>query len=317
MKMVYQYLIKMEKKLIMINLLKNITYFIIGLYFIVAPFIYKIFIIKLPKNLNEIFIVISLFFCILYFVRLKTIIFKLLKKETKEIKIILYFKKNIVIPFQEVYMSSIINIDNYIKHKLAGPKYVGQPLLIFSKKINKIFTEDKGLQFLFCFDLLPRIILIICFIIDVFYFKQFKYIYMFGILSLIPLISTYILYTLKEFTMANIKNLCDLYILFANDKYEKISFEDVLENFKIHTFVKNKTKKNITQISLQKSVEYCDDFDGTLDFYLKELYTFTALYNHIDFLEQVKQISLYYCWLALNYIFYLVIWTYILLYFII
>lgn len=112
---------------------------------------------------------------------------------------------------------------------------------------------------------------------------------MFGIITLLPIIFRYLMYTFKGFALHNIK-LCLNDLCFCNQDYLELSFEDILDNFLTNSYKQSVILPHyIKQVTLKKPLEHLENFDETLDFYLDQFYIFSRLYNNIDFLEHLKK----------------------------
>lgn len=86
------------------------------------------------------------------------------------------------------------------KNKLIE-KYIENILLFFIKKLKPYTLYSNGDLFYILYFLLTRILLLLVFIIDVFYFQQIKYTYIFILLGLINLLIVYLLYSIKIIEM--------------------------------------------------------------------------------------------------------------------
>jgi hypothetical protein len=52
-----------------------------------------------------------------------------------------FIKFNVITPLQNLYVDSLSFIDNYIKHQLLGPKYLGLTLLKITRSLNKHLND--------------------------------------------------------------------------------------------------------------------------------------------------------------------------------
>lgn len=97
--------------------------------------------------------------------------------------------------YEYYYIGSLIEFDKFLSFKLFP---------IWPKNLNKLFIwsiENIGLYkihwYVYIFDFLPKIIISITFLFDIFYFKEMHYFYFFGVILLIPLFFKYLMYKLK------------------------------------------------------------------------------------------------------------------------
>lgn len=311
--MVNQFMTKMEKKLIMINKIKNIIYIIIGLYFVTSPFIFKLIIIKLPKTLTEISLILALLFIFLYFYLVIKGLKSLVHLPSTEKFFIKKLREMLLTPLQEIYYNSMKNIDNYIKHELLGPEYLGENLLKITLWINKSITYNTFIKYIFLFDITPKIIFIFIFFYDVVFKHKLVYTYYFGGLLLIPLIFSYIMFTFKEFVLTNIKIAHKDYLLFVDEHYNEISLDNILQNYESTYFKQVQVLYAIKYISLKNKENY-DNIEETLTYYLEQFHTFTKLYNICIFFDQIKNMILFKILTIVFYICYFFIWLYVVLF---
>jgi hypothetical protein len=301
MKMVYLFLIKMEKKLIMTNKIKNIIYIIIGLYFILMLFIYRLIIIRLPKDLDNI----NLIFCVIFIIINFFCIYKTLKSlfnlEVKNLKFMQYL--------QHFYVNSMKNVDNIIKHKYLGPEILGKSLLYITTFFFKKINDNNSIITFLVLDVLPKLIFIFIFIFDIYIKQQFCYIYSYGWILLLPLIFSYILYTFKEFALVNIQIIYKNHLIFYNNIYEIILYDDFIKALQKTSLNKINSLQEIAYITLINNTN--EKYQETLDFYINQLYIFINMYTSIIFFEQLKHLSLYKIFLLMNYLSLMCIWLYI------
>lgn len=310
--MVHQYMIKMEKKSIMINKIKNIIYIIIGIYFITSPFIFKIIIIKLPKTLAELSLIIALFFLFFYFYLMIKGLRSLFKMPSNELYFIKVFRDNIIIPLQEIYYNSMKKIDNYIKHDFLGPEYLGKNLLKITLWVNKNITNNTFIKCFFFLDILPKILFIIIFLYDVVFKHKLVYTYYFGGFLLIPLIFSYIMSTFKEFALTNMKIAHNDYLLFVDEHYHEICLDNVLQNYEA-TSLKQIQILNVIKYISVKNKEHYDNLEETLTYYTEQFHIFTKLYNSCILYDHINNIMLFKCLSIGYYLCYFLIWLYIVL----
>lgn len=289
----------------MIYKLKNIIYIIIGLYFITTPFISKLIILKLPRDLNQINLIFSIVFILINFFQLYKTLNSLFKIETKQLKCI--------INLQEFYIDAMKNIDNIIKHKYLGPDLLGKTLLQVATFLYKKINDNNSIITLFMCDILPKLCFIFIFIFDITIKQQLCYIYVYGWLLLLPLIFKYILFTFKEFALVNIEIIYKNHLSFYNKNYDIILYDDFLIALQKTNFNKINALIEIKYIILIHHVE--ENYDAHLDFYKDQLYIFINIYTSVIFFEQVKTLSLYKIFLLIHYIFLLCIWLYIAFFF--
>lgn len=289
---------------------KNILYIIIGLYFIISPLFFKVIWIRLPKDILDIPLIIIILSLSIYMYLIYKIILVLNSIKKKES----FIQKYISIPLQELYYNSMIKIDNYIKHDILGPKYLGENLLLLVKFLNKYLTEKKCSIIFSLLDFLPRVVFLFCFFIDVIITQQLKYIYYLGFITIIPLIMRYLIYTIKSFILFNIKDYSTACLSFCDANYKEVSLEILLEGFLINSFNSNIAyTSTVKYITLKEPLEENEIFDEILDFYLDQFYVFSTMYNFINFFEHLKKHIYYQFFLLLSYICHFIFWLYILL----
>jgi hypothetical protein len=200
-------------KLLNKNIIKNILIAGLGFYFIISPILFKVILIRLPRDIQEIPLILILASLVIY----SYLVLNLLKSYflQNENRLSTLIKAYVSLPLQHFYISSMIYIDDYIKHTLLGQKYVGENLLKITQHLNKRLTE-KTCTIIFIFlDIVPRVVFLFLFFVDVVIYQRLGYIYYFGFLTLIPLIYRYLIYTFKGFALHNIKDFLVSVYLFV------------------------------------------------------------------------------------------------------
>lgn len=204
-------LINMYKKTL--KHLKIINYYfviILGIIMISWLFYTKILLVRLPKEipllLTEIRFYILLNVCFIYFYIVKSMLFP---KEKN-----IYMKK-----LTEYFFRPLEIFDTAWK-----TSYLVQPfyMAIMSNFIS--YLESTSIYFrhiLFLgFQIVPRIILLVVLLIDIFYFHKLLYIYKVILLGLLPLFYRYIKYSLKVYT--------DHLIIFSRQDYDYILITNII-----------------------------------------------------------------------------------------
>lgn len=285
------FLIKMVMKLIMI--IKNLFYILLGIYFILFPISHKVIIIRLPRDINTINIFVAIFFCIFFFLLTVKILYNLIVVEKKPNKVFIWFNSYITTPIYKVYWESLSFIDNYIKHELLGPKYVGEPLVIISKYINKYLYDRNSKRYVliyFIIDILPKIVFILLFILDVFYSKKLCYIYKMGWIFLLPLLWRYIIFTFKEFSEYNIRGMHEEVLYFFTLKDEELSTNALIEECKDIHDVNTINEKGVPQrrVALRHEEATQEENDVVLDDYLQQFDTFMQIRMSVHVFETLR-----------------------------
>lgn len=143
---------------------------------------------RLPKNLPFIdlseFDLLRLFYvCGIYFY----IIFCYFKKGSNSNEISLKIVEIIYLPLK--------TFDKYLKEKSLLKKNNTKFLIYLSKQ--KFWYYVDGLFFFYFFEIFPRIILIIAFLVDVFYFHKLYFIYKILFIGILILLGKYLKYSYK------------------------------------------------------------------------------------------------------------------------
>lgn len=184
-------------------------YVIVGCLIIMHLIYYKFIIIRLPKDITQVYWDLCCFILLMYSLRLVSLLYTGIKAkyfpEQGSNKFILKVKSyfhNI----SNIYQKSLQAIDDFIKHTLLGPRILGANLKILCPLLIKLLgVKHKTYKWLYVFfDILPKSILLLLFSLDILYCKQFHYIYQVAWLTLLPIMFHYIVFTLKEFCDFNI-----------------------------------------------------------------------------------------------------------------
>lgn len=88
-------------------------------------------------------------------------------------------------------------LDNFLKKNVKIQRYI---LVIFANIIAKftLYISKKNTYLFNVFFILPKIVILLVFIFDIFYIHKIELFYYFLLLNLIPLIFSYFIYTLKK-----------------------------------------------------------------------------------------------------------------------
>ena len=307
--MVKQYTTRMEKKLITIFKIS------LGFYFILSPIVFKIIIIRLPKNIFTINFCIVVLLLLLFFSLSFKILYKAFfsrKKSQLTEKIIHYIVK----PLNDFYWSNLHLIDNYIKHNIMGSNILGKNLIKFSAYINSYLYERNSERYIILFllmDITPKIILLLLYITDVFIFKEFSYIYRWGWVGLIPLCFRYIIFTFKEFSEYNILYMHKEFLYFFTLKGEELTTSSLLEICKniYHKDTRDSLGVPQRRVALRQEADTQEENDIILNDYLMQFDSFMQLNMSVNVFDSLRKdfwyilFTFYYYFLQFN------IWLYI------
>lgn len=312
------FLTKMEKKLIMIKKIKQIIYIIAGIYFICAPIFFKLLNINKIKDIKTYNLIIICFMCFLFSVIIYKAITDILFKKIVTNKIILWVNNYIKNNFISFYYESMKIIDSYIKDNLLGPKYVGETLGKWSDKLLKFLENKESIIYVLIiifFDILPRILFLIILTMDIFVYNAMKYSYIFGLIIIIKPLFSYILFTLKEFSEYNLRNICDNNLIFFNNEGELMLTEDVL-NDRIINCPDNKLKPIIKplsfKISCRENILNHEELLLKCHYYIDNFEFFINIRRIIYIFDIIKQTTQYIFFNISVLFVYLSIWSYIL-----
>lgn len=177
------------------NNYKSISYIIIGFIMLLSlsVFMYKRLVTEhllrnIPFMLTEVWFYILMVFCINYLYAIKLSI----KPSLKNIRILKLFSRLAYLLIPLLFLDKVLKTNKYTyKLTMKAIKYIVPP------------HGGKGQRiFLITANLLPRVILVIIFISDVFWFSKLNNFYTYIFLGLLPLVYTY-----HKFTMYQIKEL--------------------------------------------------------------------------------------------------------------
>ena len=193
------------------------------------------------------------------------------------------------------------------------PKTIG----VFLYTYFRWYKRPLLLHILFVY--IPNIIVLICLFIDVFFYKEFHYVYFASILLIITLMESFLVYLLTRFCKINMEKLDkDLIILNLKTK-ERLTCENLQ---KIQS--NSKTKLTAQDIQYSMSQEFLEeakkeDYDvyETLKLYAKSLnseilptYFFVILYKAF----KLKYMLYFACCNFISFFCYSIIWGYVLYY---
>lgn len=110
-------------------------------------------------------------------------------------------------------------------------------LIIFAYIINKLtlYNCNRNNQLILLVQFIPKFIVLFSFILDVFYFKKIEIFYFVILINLIPLIFTYIVYSVKktlELTIQYLEKNYMIYLLTTFEDEQKLNFMYSIFNLK-------------------------------------------------------------------------------------
>ena len=115
--------------------------------------------------------------------------------------------------FSNIFYKPLIMLDHLIKYNKFIKPFYYKFSFIFAYYANKLlFTYLK--LFIFCMEILPRIILVIFLILDTFYFGRLELFYKVILIGLLPFFSNYLKYSIKD--------IYEHWILLLENSYSKI-----------------------------------------------------------------------------------------------
>jgi hypothetical protein len=150
----------------------------------------------IPFELTELRFYLLVYLCLTYLY----IIFRLLKPKTPP---------EILVKIFQLISKPFTFLDLEIKYKLLK-NYYAKIFLYLVPLLDNITFFQRNLIY-YCFNIIPRFILLSLFLIDVFYFNKIEIFYYFIFLGLFPFIYIYCLYSLKVFLEGYIKYLEEFY----------------------------------------------------------------------------------------------------------
>ena len=181
----------------------------------------------IPFYLTLLGLILLLFTCLVFILVLKQLI------RPKPSKFIMYLYPYLA-PYQQIIFQPLRALDYVIRDSLFNvTKSVIRllPYITFSYGYQRVLLH-------FFLTFIPRIILLILFILDIFYFKKLELMYIYIWLGFIPLVIRYVKYILEQTLEDYILYLEPLYSAYAIPKNE----EQEKEWVELHGFVKDGNK---------------------------------------------------------------------------
>ena len=238
------------------------------LLFLGASFIFRIIYVRLikqyhpsilPRNLLEnqqyyhvVFYAIMVFsFMYLIFINIKTI---LGKQPNRRIKLSQSLEK--------LLKESLEITNRTFLEKTFMKHYIGQWLettgLFFYKKCN---TSRRKFAILFLGYILPKTIVLLSFVVDVFLYNEFNFVLKFSVLLIIPLVTNYILYLIQYYCEENFEELDS--ILFITDFFTKMQLT-TKDIFAGSISIPKKHQENFVNVALTEKFinEYITNSDS-------------------------------------------------------
>lgn len=181
----------------------------------------------------------------------------------------------IVVFFSEIIKTSLVTFYTTLKRYFNGSKYISfgrihQEIGLFLNKSLNLFW--KKVCFLVIFDILPKCIVLVAFLLDVIVFHKFFFFYKLSFLLIFPLIISFLLYTFEDICIINIGNYNSIFC-FLNEEEEEITAEGLYyyyvteENFYLEKYPIGINKKMMYEYA---GTNYCAE--TTVVSYINTLY---------------------------------------------
>lgn len=213
---------------------KNIIYIFVGLFLIMLFLFFRLFYVRLPRNLytNITFELLAMYLVItiIIIISLGFTVYKLLIeyeyiKSNNNSIVNRYIQNNSLIKLVKTCINlckhSLITLDNYIKFYIITKwLFIG---LFFMNKITKHIKYENAPYLTLIFDFIPRILITILFSIDVFIYHKFDFFYKAMPMLLLPVIYQYICYTLKNICELNLQSAEDIFLIIDTTNNIKLS----------------------------------------------------------------------------------------------
>jgi hypothetical protein len=212
----------------------------------------------------------------------------------KENSIIYKLKEKTTFLINYCYWDNMFLVDHYIKHKIMGPKFLGQPLVKLTKIINKFLYDRNSTRYkkiFFFIDLLPKTFLVILHLTDIIFFHEFYYIYKFGWIGIIPMIFRYIIYTFKEFAEYNIRSMHEEVFYFFTLKGEELSTVSLIENCKNIYHIDTIDSFGIPQrrVALRQEAQTEYENNILIENYMEQFDSFMQIRMSVDVMENLRK----------------------------
>lgn len=140
---------------------------------------------------------------------------------------------------------------------------------------SKLFYSKKSfiVPLHLIFYMIPRCILIILLLLDIFYFKKIENFYSFILLGILPLLNRYLKYSfknVKEIYIIDLKKRWDAVIIFGKEELLPLQRDDFSENESFENYINREYEMNEKRLTME---EYMDLYiNENLNFY--EAYPF-------------------------------------------
>jgi hypothetical protein len=311
----------------MTNKLMIITGSIIVTYYLYIRLIIK----RLPKDLatesifNEIFYILAAIVSMILLIYTMYKLYKIhyLKSDKPSTNIFIKSLNNQINTLSKLYYDGLIALDDFIKHTILV-EHLGEILKSFSKIFLNIFIKVKSKKYIFAYiilDSMPKLIVLIAFCFDV-YNHKFCYMYQLAFVLLIPLLYKYIIFTLREFSEHNIKDMNEHILIYYFHSGQIMTSEDIINNCKGITNPKDTYYNSEERFSLRVialSEEYKQEcfnnnreLTDDLMFYTKQMNFFQRIRSYVARLETQNKYNIYFN--LIRYTIYSILWLYILVY---
>ena len=204
------------------KLFEQMIFVFIGFLFFCYVIFFRLFYKKLTKMLETdlylkgyyilIFFKLVLIFTFLYLIYIN--IKKLFKESQKE-------HHWLIVKMNNSFTKSLQAFDMFLKKKTFLSIYIGRLLESIGLFLFNHFKNNR-MFFLLALFILPRVLVLVAFLIDVFIYKELNYTYRFSVLLLVPLVCKYIKNSLQEFWIKNVEVLDNILYVFNPESKQRV-----------------------------------------------------------------------------------------------
>lgn len=237
-------------------------------------------------TLNQ--LILYVYLCLIFFV---LIIFTIYRRCNKNSKYNIF--TDWYLALSEQYYIALQTIENFIIEKILKKLNIN-PSKLLPKIVNNVKKYKINIKYIYLILIIPKIIVVIVFIIEIMLFNKLKYFYLVLCILLVPAIINYILYAIKEQYNKGL-NRIKIYIdvLYKDSEDPKKVLTEVKNNilvlltFSLEDYINNKLLfKNQDKYILALSLY---TFESVENAYKINVKTTLAKYsNYIDLLIDSK-----------------------------
>lgn len=184
--------------------LRQFFFLLLGLVICGYFFYIRIILRRLPKEINSEWNCLRFTVYVSLFIIFVSLFLKKIRGRESKLRIVIALKENVFIPLLRIYDTSLMRVHDYFidENRIPIKPFIEKLIDNLYKYINHLASKNAEPSYLtiYCvINLIPRALVLMGLLTDVFVFEKFEYTYKMMPLLILPLIFNVVCYIIREF----------------------------------------------------------------------------------------------------------------------